>query len=70
MGRRRVHRRRNRPRHVSGELLAEWAHGDDSDLLRDMRALPGPGRTPPEPFLSLGIRWKVSRMNASAGEWL
>ena len=55
---------------VAGELLAEWAHGDDSELLRDMRALPGPGTTPPEPFLSLGIRWKVSRMNASAGEWL
>lgn len=55
---------------ISGELLAAWAHGDDPDLLRDMRALPGPGRTPPEPFLSLGIRWKVGRMNASAGEWL
>ncbi len=55
---------------ISGELLAEWAHGDESALLRDMRALPGPGRTPPEPFLSLGIRWKVSRMNASAGDWV
>jgi len=55
---------------LSGELLAEWAHGDESELLRDMLALPGPGRTPPEPFLSLGIRWQVRRMNASAGDYL
>ncbi len=55
---------------VAGELLAEWSEDLDSPLLRDMRHLPGPRRTPPEPLLSLGIRWKVARMNASAGECL
>lgn len=55
---------------VAGELLAQWSEGLDSPLLRDMRHLPGPRRTPPEPFLSLGIRWKVARMNASAGDFL
>ncbi|MGD2115051.1 MAG: FAD-binding oxidoreductase [Acidobacteriota bacterium] len=55
---------------VAGELLAEWSAGVDSEWLRDMRSLPGPGRTPPEPFLSLGIRWKVARMNAAAQEYL
>lgn len=55
---------------VAGELLAQWSEDLDSPLLRDMRHLPGPRRTPPEPFLSLGIRWKVARMNASAGDFL
>lgn len=55
---------------VAGELLADWSEDLDSPLLRDMRHLPGPRRTPPEPFLSLGIRWKVARMNASAGDFL
>jgi len=55
---------------VAGELLAEWATGRGGALLDDMRALPQPGRTPPEPFLSLGIRFKVARMNATAGDTL
>lgn len=55
---------------IAGELLAEWSCGKDSELLRDLQALPGPGRTPPEPFLSLGIRFQVARMNASAGATL
>lgn len=55
---------------VAGELMAEWATDRGGALLDDMRALPQPGRTPPEPFLSLGVRFKVARMNATAGETL
>ena len=53
-----------------GRLLADQAAGVDSDLLRDMSAIPGPRSMPPEPFRSLGARWTMARMNARAGSFL
>jgi glycine/D-amino acid oxidase-like deaminating enzyme len=55
---------------IAGSLLAELACGEDSQLLRDMLSLPPPGRLPPRPLQDLGIRWRVARMNAGAGETL
>lgn len=52
---------------ICGCLLAEKLIGQPSDLLTDLEALPGPKWLPPEPFLGLGIRFRVARMNASAG---
>ena len=40
---------------ISGKLLAEYALGSESGLLDDVRAVSGPTRLPPEPFLGLGI---------------
>ncbi len=40
---------------VSGAALAEYALGGESDLIDDVQALAGPGRFPPEPFLSIGV---------------
>ncbi len=55
---------------ISGKLLAEFALGSESDLNRDVQALSGPKRLPPEPFLGLGVgarlwwyRWQ------SRAEW-
>ncbi len=51
---------------ISGKLLAEFAMGSDSDLLRDVQSLSAPKKLPPKPFLGLGIqsrlahyRWKT-----------
>lgn len=55
---------------TAGELLAELASGETSPLLEDMLALPRPPVQPPEPFLSVGIKLRVARMNASAGDTL
>ena len=51
---------------ISGKLLAEFAMGSESELIRDVRALSSPKRLPPEPFLRLGIgarlwwyRWRT-----------
>lgn len=52
---------------IAGALLADLACGEDSRELRDLLALPAPGRLPPRPFQDLGIRWRVARMNAGAG---
>jgi glycine/D-amino acid oxidase-like deaminating enzyme len=52
---------------VAGRLLADLLLGAESELLDDLRALPGPRWIPPEPFRSLGIRARVARMNAGAG---
>ena len=41
---------------ASGTLLADLAVAADSDLLRDILALPGPSWIPPEPFLGVGLR--------------
>lgn len=55
---------------TAGRLLADLVIGVDSDLLADQMALPGPRWLPPRPFLDLGIRVRVARMNASAGATL
>jgi glycine/D-amino acid oxidase-like deaminating enzyme len=55
---------------TAGILLADLALGEGSALLEDMLSLPEPTRLPPQPFLGLGIRWRVARMNASASEVL
>ena len=55
---------------ISGKLLAEYAMGSESDLIRDVVALSGPKRLPPEPFLGLGVRarlWWHHRQ--SRAEW-
>ena len=44
---------------ISGKLLAEHALGSESDLNRDVQALSGPKRLPPEPFLGLGVRARL-----------
>jgi glycine/D-amino acid oxidase-like deaminating enzyme len=53
---------------TAGTLLADLAAGGSavSPMLDAMLTLPEPARLPPEPFLGLGIRWRVARMNASA----
>ena len=45
---------------ISGKLLAEYALGSDSDLMRDVHYVSGPKRLPPEPFLGLGVRAKLA----------
>ena len=44
---------------ISGKLLAEHALGSESELTRDVQALSGPKRLPPEPFLGLGVRARL-----------
>ena len=44
---------------ISGKLLAEYALGSESDLLRDVQAVSGPTRLPPQPFLGLGVRGRL-----------
>lgn len=55
---------------TAGRLLADLALQEDSGALAAMLSLPQPKKLPPQPFLDLGIRWQVRRMNASAGETL
>jgi glycine/D-amino acid oxidase-like deaminating enzyme len=53
---------------ISGTLLAEYAMGSESSLIRDAEALSNPSRLPPEPLLGLGVNaslwWKRLRANA------
>jgi len=45
---------------ISGQLLAELATGQDSQLLSDMIAVSGmPAPNPPEPFLGIGVRARM-----------
>ncbi|HEV7516801.1 MAG TPA: FAD-binding oxidoreductase [Thermoanaerobaculia bacterium] len=55
---------------TAGMLLADLALGALSRPLADMLALPAPTWLPPQPFLGLGIRLRVARMNAAAGPTL
>jgi glycine/D-amino acid oxidase-like deaminating enzyme len=55
---------------TAGMLLADLALGARSQELADMLALPAPTWLPPQPFLDVGIRVRVARMNASAGPTL
>ena len=45
---------------ISGKLLAEFASGHDSDLIRDVQAISGPKWLPPEPFLGLGVGMRLA----------
>ncbi len=45
---------------ISGKLLAEYALGSESGLIDDVRAVSGPKRLPPEPFLGLGVRARLA----------
>ncbi len=53
---------------TAGLLLADLALGEGSERLEAMLGLPDPARLPPQPFLGIGARWQVGRMNASAAE--
>jgi glycine/D-amino acid oxidase-like deaminating enzyme len=55
---------------ISGRLLADLAVGADSQLLDDMRSLPGPAWIPPEPLLGIGVRATLKRLAARAREEL
>jgi glycine/D-amino acid oxidase-like deaminating enzyme len=53
---------------VAGTLLADLAVGADSDLLRDMLALPKPAWIPPEPLLGWAVRPALAWLAARARE--
>src|SRR5436309_14833767 len=55
---------------ASGVLLADLAVGAGSALLRDLQGLPGPAWIPPEPFLGIGVRATVARLQRRAGREL
>jgi len=55
---------------ISGKLLAEFALGAESDLIRDVQALSNPKRLPPEPFLGLAVRARLAWHRwQSRAEW-
>ena len=51
----------------SGRLLADLVVGAESDLLRDLLALPRPARNIPQPFLGWGVRAKIAWDQVRAG---
>ncbi len=55
---------------IAGQLLADLAVGADSDLLEDMRRLPGPSWIPPQPVLGVGVRAALAYMATHAREEL
>ncbi len=55
---------------TAGKLLADWALGEESEMVCDMRALPSPTLMPPDPFRSIGGILINARMNAQAGDCL
>jgi glycine/D-amino acid oxidase-like deaminating enzyme len=55
---------------ISGKLLAEYALGFESALIDDVRAVSGPPRLPPEPFLGLGVRARLAwHRFSNRAEW-
>jgi glycine/D-amino acid oxidase-like deaminating enzyme len=40
---------------ATGKLLADWLAGKSGELTEFLLASPGPNKTPPEPFLSIGV---------------
>lgn len=52
---------------ISGKLIAEYALGIDSDLLKIMLKQPKPIVNPPEPFLGMGIRSTLTWKEWQAG---
>ena len=51
---------------IHGRLIADWAAGMDSELLRFARAYGEPSRLPPEPFLGWGVSARL-RLEAWKG---
>ncbi|MGH8761530.1 MAG: hypothetical protein ACREVW_18820, partial [Burkholderiales bacterium] len=47
---------------MAGKLLADYATGGDSALLRDQMALPKPSWLPPDPLVSLVAWWRMRGM--------
>lgn len=55
---------------ISGKLLAEYALGLESDLIRDVLALSDPKLLPPQPFLGYGVNARLAWERWCArGEW-
>jgi glycine/D-amino acid oxidase-like deaminating enzyme len=52
---------------ASGELLADYAVGAESELLRDALALTPPAWFPPQPFVGWGVRPTVAFLRRRAG---
>lgn len=52
---------------ISGKLLAEYAVGGDSELLRDILSFPKPAWNPPQPVLGLGVRASIAWKEWRAG---
>lgn len=52
---------------ASGKALAELALGHDSDLLRDVQAMPEASTRPPDPLLAMGVRGYISYMQWRGG---
>jgi len=44
---------------ASGTLLAEYAMGSESDLIRDVQRVSNPKRLPPQPLLAMGVRTRL-----------
>lgn len=55
---------------AAGQVLVDFALGEDSQLVSDILALPKPTWMPPNPFRSLGGNFLVERMNRQAGTTL
>jgi glycine/D-amino acid oxidase-like deaminating enzyme len=45
---------------ASGTLLAEYAMGAESDLIRDVQAVSSPKSLPPKPFLDMGVHARLA----------
>nr|WP_183752500.1 FAD-binding oxidoreductase [Pseudochelatococcus contaminans] len=52
---------------VTGTLLADWLAGQRNDLIDMLLASPGPNKTPPEPFLSIGVNANLAWGQYRAG---
>ena len=52
---------------VTGTLLADWLAGQRNDLIDFLLSSPGPNRTPPEPFLSIGVNLNLMWGQCRAG---
>lgn len=55
---------------AAGTVLADFALGQDTQLVKDIQALPKPTWMPPNPFRSIGGSFMAERMNRQAGETL
>lgn len=52
---------------VSGAALAEYVLGGESEMIDDIKALAGPGRYPPRPFLDIGVAVGMAWKNLWVG---